>query len=139
LTHPASLTDLLDRHEDQDLEFKSARGGLPGSLWETYSAMANTEGGIILLGVEDDGVVSGLSKPDKLRQQFWNLVNNRGKISANLLNDSDVSEQRIDGKTVLMIAIPRADRRQRPIFIGQNPVTGTFRRNFEGDYRCSEH
>jgi ATP-dependent DNA helicase RecG len=101
--------------------------------------MANTEGGLILLGVEDDGEVSGVSKPDKLRQRFWDLANNRGKISANLLADSDVSEHQIDGKTILMIVIPRADRRQRPVFVGQNPVSGTYRRNFEGDYRCSEH
>jgi predicted HTH transcriptional regulator len=34
-----------------DTEFKSARGGMLGSFWESYSAMANTQGGTILLGV----------------------------------------------------------------------------------------
>jgi ATP-dependent DNA helicase RecG len=100
---PVDILARLDWTEYGELEFKSARGGVPKSLWETYSAMANTEGGLILLGVEDDGEVSGVSKPDKLRQQFWDLANNRGKISANLLADSDVSEQQIDGKTILMI------------------------------------
>jgi predicted HTH transcriptional regulator len=42
--------------ETTDWEFKSAQGGFPGSFWETYSAMANTEGGTIILGArERDG------------------------------------------------------------------------------------
>jgi hypothetical protein len=38
---PEKLLLHLDWAECDDLEFKSARGGFPGSLWETYSAMAN--------------------------------------------------------------------------------------------------
>ena len=34
-------------------EFKSARGGIPGSFWKSYSAMANTQGGAIVLGAAE--------------------------------------------------------------------------------------
>lgn len=64
-----TLLTSLQLREDKDWEFKSARGGLPAALWETYSAMANTDGGVIVLGVKerDDGQfeVQGIDDPTK--------------------------------------------------------------------------
>jgi ATP-dependent DNA helicase RecG len=135
---PLDILSRLDWVEGDDLEFKSARGGLPASLWETYSAMANTQGGVILLGVEDDGWVSGVPDPARLKKTFWDTINNRGKVSVNLLSTRDLLEQTQGEATFLIIRVPRATRHQRPIFVGQNPLTGTYRRNDEGDYHCTE-
>ena len=44
--------DRITAFETFDLEFKSAKGGIPGSFWETYSSFANTQGGEIFLGVK---------------------------------------------------------------------------------------
>ncbi len=32
------IRSLCDKGENTEVEFKSAKGGFPGSLWETYSA-----------------------------------------------------------------------------------------------------
>ena len=72
--------------EDNRREVKKANGGLPVSLWDTYSAFANCYGGIILLGIAEnrDGTwrTTGLNAADKskLIRQFWDMINNRKKV-----------------------------------------------------------
>jgi ATP-dependent DNA helicase RecG len=100
--------------------------------------MANTRGGVILLGVEDDGTVSGIKDIRGLKKNFWDTINNRGKTSANILSENDLIEYPHPNGLIFAIRIPRASRYQKPVFIGQNPLTGTYRRNSEGDYHCTE-
>ena len=136
----SAILAALDLGEEKDWEFKVAKGGLPGNVWETYSAMANTDGGVIVLGIaQRDGrfVVEGVPDALKLKQDFWNTANNKGKLSTHSLTNGDVAIEALDGKQVIAIRIPRASRRQPPIYIGQNPIEGTFRRYQEGDYKCS--
>jgi ATP-dependent DNA helicase RecG len=135
---PLDILARLGWSESDDLEFKSAKGGLPQSLWETYSAMANTNGGIIFLGVENDGTISGLTDVNKMKKSFWDTINNKSKVSTNLLGNNDIQEIDHPSGRIIAIHIPRASRHLRPVFIGQNPLTGTFRRHYEGDYHCSE-
>ena len=121
---------------------RSGKGGIPESMWETYSALANTDGGKIVLGVSEksDGTlkVTGIEEIDRLESDLWKMLNNPQKVSVNLLSQGDVERLNVDGNTVLIIAVPRAERRRRPVYIKGNPLTGTYRRNFEGDYKCNE-
>ena len=48
-----NIEDIINSSESFDLEFKSAKGGFPGSFWETYSSFANTQGGQIFLGIKE--------------------------------------------------------------------------------------
>lgn len=135
------LFDQLNKwKEGNRLEFKLARGGFPKSFWETYSAFANTAGGIVVLGIEEtpDGPKAvGVPNPEALVQDLWNGLNNPQTVSANLLLDSDVSIEDVGGAKLVVIKIPRAERALRPVFINNSLNAGAFRRNGEGDYRCT--
>jgi ATP-dependent DNA helicase RecG len=140
-TESFSLERLATYKENRGLEVKSGRGGLPNSLWETYSAFANSEGGVIVLGVNEKEhgrlVVEGLPDAYKTIKDFWNMVNNRQKVSSNILTDRMAYVDKVEGKDVIVIHVPRAERTSRPVYVGADPRTGTYRRNFEGDYHCS--
>ena len=126
--------------EDNRLEVKAANGGLPGSLWETYSSFANTYGGCIICGVAErnDGSwkTTGLKNLPKLKKSFWDQIHNRNKVSNCLV--SEIEEYEVDGNAILVIKVPRANRLQKPIYINNDVFGGTFRRDHEGDYRCVE-
>ena len=140
------LLDLLEFGEKISLECKKAESDLPNSVWSTYSAFANTIGGTILLGIEEvfdtDCLfpryeVRGVGNADKQLKDFWNIINSN-KTNVNTLSDDNVSVLTVDGKRVIVIDIPAADYRYKPVFINDNPYKGTYKRNYEGDYRCTE-
>jgi ATP-dependent DNA helicase RecG len=135
-----TLLQHLDIGEDQDFEFKSADGGLPKALWETVSAFANTVGGYIVLGVSESRgglVFSGVSNPSGALKTFWDIHNNAQKLNILICSNSDVQVLEVEGHRLVIIRVSRATRTQRPVYINNNPMTGTYKRNFEGDYRCT--
>ena len=130
---------LVKQGEVVHTECKEAFGGLPDSLWESYGAFANTDGGVILLGVKEADhkfSISGVPKAATLIKRFWDGVNNREKVSVNILFDRHVYSVKCRGRDVVVIEVPRADRQDRPVYVGKDMFSGTFRRNGEGDYHC---
>ena len=132
----------LDRYrENNRLEAKRAIGGLPVSIWETYSAFCNAQGGVILLGVEEyrDRSLHPVDLPDPsgILQDFWTGLNDRDWVSANVLRDEDVREVVLEGKHIIVITVPPAGEDCYPVYIGGDPMKGTYYRSGEGDFRCS--
>lgn len=142
-----NISELLQYGERITLECKKSQNDLPASVWETYSSFANTSGGVILLGIKENlkepnpqkrFTPTGITNPDKIIRDFWNTVNNSSKVSASILVDSNVGVDEYQGSTIIWIEVPPASYKQRPVYINGNPLNGTFKRNFEGDYHCTE-
>jgi ATP-dependent DNA helicase RecG len=129
--------------ESDEIEYKSAFQGFPKDFWKTYSAFANSGGGVIVLGVKEknnkfhfDGLSDGLI--EKYKKEFWNNVNNPSTISVNLLYKNDVREYSLDSSKVLAFHIPVAERKHKPVYLTSNPFKNTYKRNHEGDYVCRD-
>lgn len=142
----ASLKKLLQNGENEKLECKAGIQSLPKSLWETYSAFANTSGGIILLGIQEDTkendpnkrfTIQGVNHPEARLKEFWDALHS-DKVSDNILSPDQAGIMMVDGKNIIWIQIPAAEYTRKPVFIHGNPFKGTFKRSFEVDYRCSE-
>jgi ATP-dependent DNA helicase RecG len=137
-----SIVDLKLLRESVDLECKLALGrdglgALPEDFWPTYSAFANTDGGVVVLGVrEKQGqfTIEGIANVAKVRRELFDSLNNRQKVSANLLTDAHAREVILDGRSLLVIEIPRATRKERPVHLTTNPFAEhTYRRLNDGD------
>ncbi len=138
-----NLSVLNKYKENKRIEAKKATGGLPRSIWETYSAFANTSGGVILLGVLEDKsdrtlYPVELPDPQRLIAQFLDGVNDTRMVNKNILKKNDVWVDVVDGKEIVVIRVPRAKRIEKPVYIGGNPFIGTYKRVADADIRCDE-
>ena len=140
------IKDMMLYGERINIEYKEASSDLPKSLWETYSSFANTIGGTIVLGIKEhrnksveDGKfeIRGVGDADKMLKTFWDTINS-DKVSRNILVDEDVECVNYEDKTLLIVHVPQASYTMRPIYINKNLIGGTFKRNYEGDYHCTD-
>ena len=135
------LNHMEQYRENNRLEAKLATGGLPHSLGETYSAFANSYGGVILLGVEelpDHSLrVQGLLEPHEMADELWSMLSDPKVVSANILRRDQIWVAGTDYGSVVVVEVPPAERDQLPVYLGGDPFTGSYRRAWDGDYHCT--
>ena len=100
------LHNIIVQGEGVRIEFKEAQNGVPSSLYDTIASFLNKEGGVILLGVRDDGNILGLTDQNlmQLKQDVVTALNNRDVLDPPF--PLAVSEL-VDGDhTILYIRVP---------------------------------
>jgi predicted HTH transcriptional regulator len=142
-----TLDDLATLSETVDLECKLAagkdgKGQLPADFWPTYSAFANTHGGVILLGVKEKQgrfFLQGVLEPQRIVIDLFNVAKNTNKVNVNLLTDQNVRIVTIEGRDLIQVHVPAAQRKQKPVFLNGNPFKkNTYRRLHDGDRHCDD-
>ncbi|MFQ5583915.1 MAG: RNA-binding domain-containing protein, partial [Calditrichia bacterium] len=121
------IAALIDAGESSTLEFKSTmrknlKTGRAGKeiemVWlKTIVAFLNTEGGILIFGVDDSGKIAGIEadefeSDDKCRLHFKNLINQHIGLEFSKFLEFDV--RRVKGKT---LAIARCRKSNQPVFL----------------------
>jgi ATP-dependent DNA helicase RecG len=99
-THQMDIIKLTKLPEGQTLEFKRDTSSLD-SILKAVIGFANSAGGIILIGVEDDGSIVGLPEAAKAQEQVANAIAHR--IKPQLLPEFSIVEAQ--QKLVLVIQV----------------------------------
>ncbi|MFW6083470.1 MAG: RNA-binding domain-containing protein [Thermoplasmatota archaeon] len=95
-----TFLNLLKRGETQEIEFKTR---VPKDIGEEICALANSNGGTILIGISDEGDLTGC-----------NIKNSKEKISQHLNNitppvEVEYDQTNIDEKEFLVVYVPKSD------------------------------
>ena len=104
----------LQLGEDSRWEFKQVQfaGSRPTSparddLADEMIAFANANGGLLLLGVTDDGLLQGMSREQMAA--LGNLMVETGTDSIEPALRIDVHNRELDGKAFVVVEVPRGD------------------------------
>ena len=122
--------NIVQNGEGIKTEFKTCSEKLPKNLFETICAFLNTKGGLILLGINDSGEISGINEQyvTRFKKEIANLANNPQKLSPAIF--LPIENQIINDKIVITIEVPESSQVHKTNNI-------IFVRNQDGDYKVN--
>ncbi len=95
------IDDILNRHEDKTLEFKRDLSS-PKSVVKTLVAFANTAGGTLVIGVDDNKIIIGVSDPLAIEEKLTSLIADH--IAPFLLPTIKIVNQK--KKSLVLVEVP---------------------------------
>lgn len=99
------IKDIISTGENQRLDFKFEISDSK-KIARTFVAFANTEGGKLLIGVKDNGVISGIRSEEE-----YYMVEAAAEMYCKPEIVFKSKEWTIDGKTILEITIPKSKKK----------------------------
>ena len=88
------------------MEFKKSTNEITKDVYDTVCSFSNRDGGIIFLGVKDNGEILGIAPDavDRMKKDFVTSINNGQKINPPLYLQPET--YLVDGRTILVIQVP---------------------------------
>ncbi|MEV4494756.1 ATP-binding protein [Micromonospora arborensis] len=123
--------------EPSGVEAKRAAEGLPKSVRETLSAFANTEGGTVLLGVDEQSgfTLVELTDPAGLRNALVQM--SRDDLTPPLRISTEIVE--VDGHRLVVAEVPPTPADQRPVYVTAQGISGgSYLRGGDGDRHMTQ-
>lgn len=132
-----TLYELLEGLEWKDLELKESRIKVPESAYESVSAFLNTEGGHVVLGVNDKKEVVGVIDVDKIQNDFIGNLHNPQRFGSPVTFEEYLKQHQ--NMNVLVFYIPEAKRKDKPVYVKTKKQGNVaFIRKGGGDYKCGK-
>jgi len=124
------IKQLITKGKGLNIEFKESRSSLPRSIYETICAFLNRKGGHILLGVKNNGNITGVD-PIKVQSILDTLakdMNNPQVITPIFYLSAKVMD--IDDENILYVYVPESSQ--------PHSCKGVYYdRNEDGDFRLN--
>lgn len=123
------LLNIIGKPEKRTLEYKTAHNELPGNLFETICAFLNRDGGVIVLGAEDDGSILQGVNPKvvlQLSKNISNLSNNPQKLFPTFLLQPEIVDYNESVK-VIVVQVPSSSQVHRT-------ASKVYDRSTDGDF-----
>lgn len=139
------------RNDDHCIEAKSGTGKLDTAFWKAVSSFANTKGGVIVLGIQEDQRDGGFSPapgfdPARMNDRLISaLRQGQEKPPVTPIPQFDIETDEFDGFPVILVWIHpmRGDPQlghQMPCYVtAQGLRDGAYKRVLDGDQRLSSY